>query len=183
MSRPRCPTSNDTSQCCERVKRRAARNRDTHSALKQLVGIEWNAHCSNIPFIGKRPAEALWGHRTRRRWLVEALVELHQVTLFASGDSSTKAELVPVCPRSFRLGKPRPDPMAAQTALTRSGGAKSRPIRRHPRSHRLASPADCTPRRNPVPNDVTWSARSEPVLASTRMLLRHQSNPGREVSP
>jgi glycosyltransferase involved in cell wall biosynthesis len=31
--------------------------------------------------------------------------------------ASTKAELVPVCPRSFRLGKPRPDPMAAQTAL------------------------------------------------------------------
>ena len=24
---------------------------------------------------------------------------------------------------------------------------------------------------------------AEPVLASTRMLLRHQSNPGREVSP
>jgi glycosyltransferase involved in cell wall biosynthesis len=51
-------------------------------------------------------------------WLVEELVELgHSVTLFASGDSRTKAELVPVCPRALRLGKPRPDPMAAQTAL------------------------------------------------------------------
>jgi glycosyltransferase involved in cell wall biosynthesis len=51
-------------------------------------------------------------------WLVEELVELgHKVTLFASGDSRTKAELVPVCPRALRLGKPRPDPMAAQTAL------------------------------------------------------------------
>jgi glycosyltransferase involved in cell wall biosynthesis len=51
-------------------------------------------------------------------WLVDELVDLgHQVTLFASGDSQTKAELVPVCPRALRLGKPRPDPVAAQTAL------------------------------------------------------------------
>ena len=51
-------------------------------------------------------------------WLVDALVELgHEVTLFASGDSHTKAELVPVCPRALRLGRPRTDPMAAQTAL------------------------------------------------------------------
>jgi glycosyltransferase involved in cell wall biosynthesis len=36
---------------------------------------------------------------------------------FAGGDSQTKAELVPVCPRALRLGKPRPDPVAAQAAL------------------------------------------------------------------
>ncbi len=39
------------------------------------------------------------------------------MTLFASGDSNTKAELVPVCPRALRLGKPRLDPVAAQAAL------------------------------------------------------------------
>src|SRR5512132_3008357 len=51
-------------------------------------------------------------------WLVDELVDLgHQVTLIASGDSQTKAELVPVCPRALRLGKPRPDPVAAQAAL------------------------------------------------------------------
>jgi glycosyltransferase involved in cell wall biosynthesis len=51
-------------------------------------------------------------------WLIEELVEIgHEVTLFASGDSQTKAELVPVCPRALRLGKPRTDPTAAQTAL------------------------------------------------------------------
>jgi glycosyltransferase involved in cell wall biosynthesis len=51
-------------------------------------------------------------------WLVDELVDLgHKVTLFASGDSQTKAELVPVCPRALRLGKPRPDPVAAQAAL------------------------------------------------------------------
>jgi len=51
-------------------------------------------------------------------WLTEELVELgHQVTLFASGDSSTRANLVPVWPRALRLGRPRSDPIAAHTAL------------------------------------------------------------------
>jgi glycosyltransferase involved in cell wall biosynthesis len=51
-------------------------------------------------------------------WLVEELVELgHEVTLFASGDSKTRADLVPAWPRSLRLGRPRSDPAIAQTAL------------------------------------------------------------------
>lgn len=37
-------------------------------------------------------------------YLTEELVRQgHEVTLFASGDSETKAELVPICPRSLRL--------------------------------------------------------------------------------
>src|ERR1700729_261918 len=37
-------------------------------------------------------------------YLTDALVELgHDVTLFASGDSATKATLAPVWPRSLRL--------------------------------------------------------------------------------
>src|ERR1044072_6382095 len=51
-------------------------------------------------------------------WLIEELVELgHEVTLFASGDSKTRANLVPVWPRALRLGRPRADPVAAQAAL------------------------------------------------------------------
>jgi glycosyltransferase involved in cell wall biosynthesis len=43
-------------------------------------------------------------------WLTEALVEQdHQVTLFASGDSVTRARLVPVTERSLRLDRRRPD--------------------------------------------------------------------------
>ena len=49
-------------------------------------------------------------------WLTEDLVELgHTVTLFASGDSATKARLIPVWPRALRLSKPRVDPIVAQT--------------------------------------------------------------------
>jgi glycosyltransferase involved in cell wall biosynthesis len=51
-------------------------------------------------------------------WLTEELIDLgHQVTLFASGDSDTRANLVPVWPRALRLGRPRSDPIVAQTAL------------------------------------------------------------------
>lgn len=51
-------------------------------------------------------------------WLVDELVTLgHDVTLFASGDSATTAKLHPVWPRALRLGRPRSDPTAAQTAL------------------------------------------------------------------
>src|SRR5499426_3593343 len=59
-------------------------------------------------------------------WLVEELVELgHDVTLFASGDSKTRATLVPVWPRALRLGRPRSDPMIAQAALLEAVGRQA----------------------------------------------------------
>ena len=46
-------------------------------------------------------------------YLTEELVSAgHDVTLFASGDSRTKARLVPVRPRSLRLDEHRADPLA-----------------------------------------------------------------------
>src|SRR3984957_16934692 len=40
-------------------------------------------------------------------YLTDALVELgHEVTLFASGDSATKAQLAPIWPRARRPGPP-----------------------------------------------------------------------------
>jgi glycosyltransferase involved in cell wall biosynthesis len=51
-------------------------------------------------------------------WLVDELVELgHDVTLFASGDSSTRGKLHPVRPRALRLGRPRTDPSVACAVL------------------------------------------------------------------
>src|SRR4051812_44203095 len=51
-------------------------------------------------------------------WLVDELVNLgHEVTLFASGDSVTRAKLNPVWPQALRLSRRRTDPMAAQAAL------------------------------------------------------------------
>jgi glycosyltransferase involved in cell wall biosynthesis len=51
-------------------------------------------------------------------WLIDELIGLgHDVTLFASGDSGTRAKLVSAWPQALRLGRPRSDPLAAQTAL------------------------------------------------------------------
>jgi glycosyltransferase involved in cell wall biosynthesis len=51
-------------------------------------------------------------------WLTEALVELgHDVTLFASGDSVTKATLVPGWPRALRLDGEVRDPNALHMAM------------------------------------------------------------------
>jgi glycosyltransferase involved in cell wall biosynthesis len=59
-------------------------------------------------------------------WLTDELVDLgHQVTLFASGDSGTKADLVPVWPRATRLGRPRSDPAAAAAALLEAVAANA----------------------------------------------------------
>jgi glycosyltransferase involved in cell wall biosynthesis len=56
-------------------------------------------------------------------WLVEELVEKgHDVTLFATGDSRTRANLIPVWPRALRLGRPRTDPVAVQAALLETVG-------------------------------------------------------------
>jgi glycosyltransferase involved in cell wall biosynthesis len=51
-------------------------------------------------------------------WLTDELVELgHDVTLFASGDSRTRAKLEPIWPYALRLGRPRTDPVAVQAVL------------------------------------------------------------------
>jgi glycosyltransferase involved in cell wall biosynthesis len=51
-------------------------------------------------------------------YLTEELVRQgHDVTLFASGDSLTRAELVPVCPRALRLDENCIDPLAHHMVL------------------------------------------------------------------
>jgi glycosyltransferase involved in cell wall biosynthesis len=51
-------------------------------------------------------------------WLTNELVELgHEVTLFASGESVTKAKLVEAWPRAIRLSRPRPDPALPMASL------------------------------------------------------------------
>jgi glycosyltransferase involved in cell wall biosynthesis len=51
-------------------------------------------------------------------WLTEELVEMgHEVTLFASGDSVTKARLEPMWPRALRLDGSVRDPMAPHMSM------------------------------------------------------------------
>jgi hypothetical protein len=51
-------------------------------------------------------------------WLTDALLDLNcSVTLFASGDSKTRARLVAVCPQALRFSKPAIDPAITMSAL------------------------------------------------------------------
>src|SRR5437763_15312250 len=64
------------------------------------------------PLVESVPPKHYGGTERIISYLTEELVRFgHKVTLFASGDSVTSAELVPVCPRSLRLSK-SPDPIA-----------------------------------------------------------------------
>src|SRR5205814_9138529 len=70
------------------------------------------------PLVESVPPKLYGGTERVVAWLIEELVELgHEVTLFASGDSVTRAKLVSAWPRAIRLGRPRSDPIAAQASL------------------------------------------------------------------
>jgi glycosyltransferase involved in cell wall biosynthesis len=65
------------------------------------------------PLYESVPPEQYGGTERVVSYLTEELMELgHEVTLFASGDSITSAELVPCCPRSLRTDPNRLDPLA-----------------------------------------------------------------------
>jgi glycosyltransferase involved in cell wall biosynthesis len=65
------------------------------------------------PLFESVPPQLYGGTERVVSYLTEALVRQgHQVTLFASGDSRTTAELVPVCDRAIRLDTRHPDPGA-----------------------------------------------------------------------
>ncbi len=70
------------------------------------------------PLFESVPPSGYGGTERVVSYLTEALVdEGHEVTLFASGDSSTRARLVPVCERSLRLAAQRPEWLMWQTMM------------------------------------------------------------------
>ena len=65
------------------------------------------------PLYESVPPQLYGGTERVVSWLTEELVKQgHDVTLFASGDSRTSAELVPICPRSLRLNEEVADSLA-----------------------------------------------------------------------
>jgi glycosyltransferase involved in cell wall biosynthesis len=70
------------------------------------------------PLCESVPPKGYGGTERVVSYLTEALVDLgHEVTLFASGDSETRARLVPVCARSLRLDQSVIDPIAPHVLL------------------------------------------------------------------
>jgi hypothetical protein len=75
-------------------------------------------NCAGSSPSGKCTPKLYGGTERVVAWLADELVNLgHEVSLFASGDSVTGADLIPICPRALRLGRPRTDPMAIQATL------------------------------------------------------------------
>ena len=70
------------------------------------------------PLYESVPPRAYGGTERVVSYLTEALVQMgHEVTLFASGDSVTSANLVSVLPRALRLDPGKPDPLVWHTIM------------------------------------------------------------------
>jgi glycosyltransferase involved in cell wall biosynthesis len=70
------------------------------------------------PLYESVPPRAYGGTERVVSYLTEALVDMgHEVTLFASGDSVTQAELVPVVPEGLRLSARKPDALVWHTIM------------------------------------------------------------------
>ncbi|HHM06026.1 MAG TPA: glycosyltransferase family 4 protein [Gammaproteobacteria bacterium] len=70
------------------------------------------------PLYESVPPKTYGGTERVVHYLTEELVRLgHQVTLFASGDSRTRAELRPIVPEALRLSRVRRDPTVWHTLL------------------------------------------------------------------
>jgi len=67
------------------------------------------------PLIESVPPAQYGGTERVVSYLTEELIaQGHQITLFASGDSETAAELVACCPKALRRCPDSPDPLACQ---------------------------------------------------------------------
>ena len=70
------------------------------------------------PLVESVPPKHYGGTERIVSYLTEELVRAgHEVTLFASGDSATSAELIPVCRRSFRQNKRATDYLSREVLL------------------------------------------------------------------
>ena len=78
------------------------------------------------PLMEAVPPKLYGGTERVVAYLTDALVEMgHQVTLFASGDSATKAVLEPGCPAALRLDPTIRDHVAALIAMLESAAARA----------------------------------------------------------
>ncbi len=76
-------------------------------------------HIAQVAPLAESVPPKLYGGTERVvSWLTEELITLgNQVTLFASGGSVSRAEIVPICPKPLRLSRPPIEPISAITCL------------------------------------------------------------------
>src|SRR5499425_386411 len=82
--------------------------------------------CQVAPLFESVPPESYGGTERVVSYLKEELVRQgHDVTLFASGDSVTRARLVAACPRSLRLDEGCVDQLAHHMVLLDQVGQRA----------------------------------------------------------
>ena len=113
-------------------------------------------------------AEAVRRHGRVVSYITEALVEIgHDVTLFASGDSTTRAKLEPVWPRAAaRFVDPRPG--RAAHAADGDSRAPREGLRRPPFPHGLLLVLGLQPAGNALRDDAARPARPARAAAGVR---------------
>ena len=110
-------------------------------------------------------------------YLTDALIELgHEVTLFAAGDSLTKAKLVPIWPRALRLDATIKDHLVPLFNTVGNRGAARSRIRRYSLAPRLLRLSVVAALGGPIRYDIAWPARFAGTAAALRTVRRH---PGR----
>ena len=126
------------------------------------------------PLIESVPPSGYGGTERVVSYLTEELVRQgHDVTLFASGDSTTAARLVPVTPRALAPGRRDLRPGRPPDRGAGAGRGAGRPLRRHPLAPRLLPLPDVAPARRPAAHDAAWPARHPGSAARLRRVSRH----------
>ena len=98
----------------------------SNSALLDQDGCARTQDRSSRPLAEAVPPRLYGGTERVVSWLTEELVELgHHVTLFASGDSLTSADLEAATPVALRLARDHRDPMLAYAVLLAKIAEKS----------------------------------------------------------
>jgi len=94
---------------------------------KDVFGSSFMRIAQVAPLYESVPPKLYGGTERIVSYLTEELVQQgHEVTLFASGDSLTQAELVPICPQALRLNDKCIDPVAHHIVMIDSVLARRR---------------------------------------------------------
>ncbi len=125
------------------------------------------------PLIEAVPPKLYGGTERVVAYLTDALVELgHEVTLFASGDSLTKAKLAPMWPRALRFDPDREGSVRSAVHAARDRGAARARVRRDSRPYRLLRISAAAAPRRSEPHDAPRSARFAGVAVALQVLPR-----------
>jgi hypothetical protein len=125
------------------------------------------------PLAESVPPKLYGGTERVVHWLTEELVALgHEVTLFASADSVTRAELMPAIPKALRLARPKQDPSAACAALLAGCRGTGLAVRRNSFAHRMDPSSAAATIRCAISYDVACPARCARTRPSAQQVQK-----------